>query len=563
VSVVSIPLTIRSTQRLGQIALALTRHGFGHLVHRLDLRAYLPIPGKLTLSSKRLKPDTEISMGRRLATICQELGPTFIKLGQTLSSRPDLLSAGIVGQLRKLQDRVEPFDTQTARQIIESDLSGPIGKLFAEFHDKPFASGSIAQVYRATTSDGQPVVVKVKRPSIEQTIKLDMHILRWMAENIERYVPELAPYRPVAVIEEFAQSINREMDLLREAAVTSKFAQFFQNDPHIAVPSVRWNLTGDQVLTVTYLSGQQFYQALENKTLGLDRQALARHLLDAFLRQYLELGVYHADPHPGNLLLSAPSCVGLVDFGMVGQLDRTRSVQLTSLLVAVNARELDLAVDMLSEMAALGPKTNPTILKRDLSSLLDKYQGLPIGRIDLARLFSEISELARINHMILPQDFVMVGKSLVTIGGVALELDRQMSLTQVIQPRIRKLLIDQASPGNMSRELSISAWHTTRLLKDTPRQLRELTRRILRGQLTFQVNNEHMDLLIRELDRSSNRISFSMIVAAIIIGSSLMFHARVGPTWYGIPLLGLTGYLVAAIMGMWLVVAILRSGKLS
>jgi len=562
-SILSVPLTIRSTQRIGQIALTLTRHGFGHFVRRLNLKAYLPIPGKFKLATRPTLAATEANLGKRLVKVCEELGPTFIKLGQMLSSRPDLLPPGIIEEFRKLQDHVEPFDTETAKQIIERDLENPTNKLFGEFADQPFASGSIAQAYMATATDGQRIVVKVKRPNIEHTVKLDMHILRWLAANIERHMPEFAVYDPSTVVEEFHQTINHEMDLLREAAITNKFSQFFADDPHIVVPSVRWELTGSDVLTITYLAGRPFHEALADKQIHLDRRTIAWHLLDAMLRQYLELGLYHADPHPGNILILGPSQVGLLDFGMVGQLDRARRMQLVSLLVAVNSRELDIAVDMLAEMGALQLDTDTVVLRRDLTSLLDKYDSLPIGRIDLQKLFVEITNLARINHVKLPRDFIMVAKSLVTVGGAALDLDRNLNLGNVIRPRIRKMLAERASPQNVSRQLAMSLWHTGRLLRDTPSQLRQLTRKMLRGQLSFQVHHPQMDFLVRELDRSSNRMSFSMIVAAIIIGSSLVFHAKLGPTWYDMPILGLTGYLVAGIMGLWLVIAIIRSGKLS
>jgi len=563
VSIVTVPMTIRSTQRVQQIVRALTRHGLGHLVHRLNLRAYLPVPKKFKPAPKLLPGETERDLARRFVLVCEELGPTFIKLGQMLSTRPDLLSHAMIEELRKLQAHVAPFDSATARKIVETSLGMPLEEAFAHFEADPLASGSIAQTHRAVTRDGQDVVVKIKRPNIEHVIQVDVHILRWLAQNIERRVHEWAVYRPVAIIEEFWQTVTREMDFLREASITNRFSEFFADDRDIVIPSVRWDLTAEQVLTLTRVKGWPFHDALADPRLDLDRPALARKLVEAFLKQYLELGLYQADPHPGNLLLMGRSRIGLVDFGMTSQLDRDRCLQLVSLLVAASSREMDLVVDILAEMATVDPETNLVLLRRDLASLLDKYEGLPIKRFNLQKLFSEIGDLARSHRIKLPRDFVMVGRSLVTIGGVAMELDPELELGRIIRPRIHQMLLQQAKPNNLARELGLTAWHGSHLLRDTPKHLRELIRRGLRGQLSVRLEHQGMDFLVRELDRSSNRLSFAMLLAAIIIGSSLIMHARIGPAAFGLPVLGLTGYLIAGIMALGLLIAIIRSGKLS
>jgi len=563
-SILTMQRTIRSTQRLGQIALTLTRHGFGHFAARIKLRRYIPWFG-LFRTGKTLKTleGMEPSLGKHLVSICEELGPTFVKLGQLLSSRPDIIPPDLMEDLRVLQDRVTPFPTEQAYEIIRQNFKRDAKDLFSEIEPVPLASGSIAQTYVATTRDGQKVVVKVRRPNIDHVVKLDMYLLRRLAINVERHVPELRAYRPTAIVEEFAQTITREMDLLNEASITDRIHEFFKNDPNIIIPAVRWDLTTSQVLTLTFVSGRHFHDVLNDPNIELDRTKLARTILETFVRQVLELGVFHADPHPGNLLIIPPDRIGLVDFGMAGLLDRQRNISFLMLLTASKYRYMDMIVDILAEMNSLTSETDVNLLKRDLAILLDKIQVLPLQQMNFNMIYNEIAALAREHHVILPRDFVMVGKGLVSLGGSAMILDPKLNPAVIVTEKVRDALKKLIGRESFNRELTMAAWHGGLLLKDMPHQIREFSRKLLRGQLTIQTDIPQMDNLIRELDHSSNRLSAAIIVAAVIIGSSLIFNTNVGPHWYGFPLLGLIGYLVAGIMGLWVVLGIMRSGKLS
>jgi len=564
-SIFTVPMTIRYTQRLGQIVSAMARHGFGTWVSQLRLRRHVPWSGRWL--GRREVPDEQVakaSVGKRLVAFCEELGPTFVKLGQLLSSRPDLIPSDWMDDLRTLQDRVIAFPTPQAHRIIEADLGNPVAKLFAEFDPVPLASGSIAQTYRARTFDGCDVVVKVRRPGIDQLVRLDMHILTRLAESMEKYIPEVRLYQPTSVIDEFSQTIAREMDLLNEATVTERIHRFFANHSNVVTPAVRWDLTSNRVLTMTYLKGRSFNEALSDPDLPIQRRALARTLVDAFMQQYLELNVFNADPHPGNLIVIPPATIGIIDFGMAGQLDSKRCAYFIVLMTAATYRQMDLVMDLLATMNALTTATDVELLKRDLGALLDKYQALPLRYMNFQIVFNEMSALARKHHVSLPRDFVMMGKSLVNVGGAALQLDRDMNPNEVIRPRVRQALLKLFGCDNLGREALLGVWHGAMLVKDLPGMVRELSRKLLRGELKVVMGHEGLYELTRELDRSSNRISFAMVVAGIIVGSSLIVHARVGPTWFGgMPILGLTGYLVAAVMGLYLLIAIIRSGKLS
>lgn len=565
-SIFKMPMTIRSTQRLGQIARTLTRHGFGHIVGRLKLRRYIPWPGRLRRLGVSTLPGahrTETTLGMRLVAIAEELGPTFVKLGQVLSSRPDILSGDLMDDLRMLQDQVAPFPTEQAYEIIRQDLKRDVKELFCEFEPVPLASGSVAQTYLAKTRDNQKVVVKVRRPHIENTIKLDMYLLQKLAVSIEKHIPELRPYRPTAIIQDAAKTLFREIDFLNEATVTDQIHAFFKDDPRIIIPDIRWDLTTSRVMTMTYVGGQKFFDAVGDPAMVLDRKKLGETLIETFIGQVLELGVFHADLHPGNLKILPPDRLGLVDFGMAGQIDSSRRVMFIMLLTAGYYRYMDMVVDLLTEMDAITDETPVELLKRDLTILLDKIQALPLEQMNFNLVFNEIVSLARANHVLLPRDFLMMGKSLVMVSGTAMILNPSIKLTDVVVPKVRQALAKLVGPSNLKREALLAMWHGGQMIRDLPHQVREIGRKLIRGQLRTQLDVVQMDNMMQEVDRSSNRLSAAIIVGSLIIGSSIIFHTKVGPNWYGLPLLGLTGYLVAGIMGFWLVVAILRSGKLS
>jgi len=555
---------LKSLSRLGHVMSILTKHGFGWVAVRLHLDRFVPFRSRLV---RGYPADSDLPMpstAARLARVLEELGPTYIKLGQVLGSRADLVPPAFLEEFRKLQDRVRPFPTDEARAVVEQQLGGPIEQFFSEFGPEPFAAGSIAQAYRARTRDGRPLVVKVRRPGIRQLIEADITILGRLAELAERYIPESRVFRPTMLVEEFAQTVRKETDFVAEASNTQRFGEAFAEDPHIVVPRVLWPLTGEGVLALECVEGSPIYDADRLARDGADRKALARHLTACFMRQYFELGLFHADPHPGNLVAQAPDRVGILDFGQVGRVsDSMRSKLGTALIAALN-REFDVVLDVLDDLGALPDDLDAEGLKGDLSALVDKYAGVPLKRLDLRVLFEEMTAVARRHRVLLPRDFVLLGKSLVTLGGVALDLDPDTSMVEVIRPRLDALMRQKISPRRLLHQGLTGAYHLVSLAEQGPRQLRQVLRKINRGRLQIAFRHENLDRFITELDRSSNRIAFALIVAAIILGSSVLMQTHVRPLLPGtdVPLLGLLGYVVAGLLGIWLAVAILRSGRL-
>jgi ubiquinone biosynthesis protein len=555
----------REIGRLGRVLSILTKHGFGWLVVSLHLDRFVPFRNRLLKRREKITGETAPTVAARIASVLQELGPTYVKLGQVLCSRQDLLPPPFIQEFRRLQDKVRPFPNDEARRVIEEELGRPIGELFETFGPEPFAAGSIAQAYKARTADGRAVVVKVRRPGVRETLESDIDILSRLAELAERYVPEYRVFRPTVLVEEFAQTVRREVDFIAEASNTERFRQAFEQNEHVLVPHVLWSLTASAVLTLEHLEGIPIYDRGAMDRAGVDRKALAGHLTECFIRQYFEMGLFHADPHHGNLVVQAPDRVGILDFGQVGRLSDVMRSRLGTALIAALYREFDIVVDVLDDLSSLPDDLDDARFTADLAGLVDKYSGIPLKRLDVRNLFEELTATARRHRVILPRDFVLLGKSLVTMGGVALELDPDTSLVEVVRPKVRSMAAEKVSPRRLAERGLRSAYHVAAIAEQGPRQLRELARKLTRGRLQIQFRHENLDRFITELDRSTNRVAFAMIVAAIILGSAVIMGANVGPKMpytENVPVLGLLGFLVAGVLGVWLAFAILRSGRL-
>ncbi len=558
---------VRSLRRLRRIAQVLSRHGFGHIVAQMDLTRFLPVRMLRKKGTDQARLEGARAVGRRLAEVFAELGPTFVKLGQLMSTRPDLLPADVLSELRTLQDNVPPFDTLEAMAIISGELERPIEDCFEYIADTPLASASIGQVYRARAADGAALVVKVRRPGIEDVIKLDVQILRWLAESLERFMPELRMYRPAMLVEELDQTLTRELDYINEASATTRFAKAFQDDVGIRIPRVEWDLTSPKVLTLEALDGVNVETLISGPVedrAGIDRKQVARRLTECFVKQVFELGSFHADPHPGNILVSPPATISLIDFGQVGSLSDELMTDLLVMVYAGINRELDVVVDTLADMGAVGRETDHRSLRRSLQVLLDKYYGLPVKRLDLGTLLMEFSDVMRRNDVVIPRDLSLLIKAVGTVGAVGAQLDADLNVLELLAPRIRAALRQRFSPAKVARETTRLGWDILSIVRRAPGQLRQALRRLSRGGFELQVRHENIDRLIRELDRSSNRLAFSIVIASIIVGSSMVFSAAADWKILGVEVryFGVAGFVVAGLLGLGLSWAIFRSGRL-
>lgn len=506
-------------------------------------------------------PPEEDTIAKRVTLALEELGPTFVKLGQLLSTRPDVVPEEFIQEFRRLQDRVQPFDAAEAKARIATELGAPIRELFSHFNDIPRASGSIAQVHDARLLDATEVVVKVKRPGIDRQIMTDLDLLRLLADQAER-VTDLKVFRPAMMADEFSQAVRRELDFITEAAFTAQFAKDFENR-NIGIPAVYWDFTTSSVLTLQRLSGLNLTDPSQLNKAGVDKKRLAHDMLSAFMHQYFDTGLFHADPHPGNLLVTPTGRLSLVDFGMVGHLGTELRNQLNAILIALAQSDLDLVVDILSDIGVLSDDTDLGEFKLHLTALLTKYYAIPVKRIDTRTIFSEIMRIAREHRVVLPRDFVLLGKSLATITSLARQLHPDVNMAEVVGPHAKTLITQRFLPGQLAKSLTSNLWRLSNMVTQVPRDLRQILKKFLAGKLQMAFRHQGLENFITELDRSSNRLAFSIIVASIVIGSSLIIHAKIGPMLLGnISVLGFIGYAVAFVLGVLLMIAILRSGRL-
>ncbi len=562
-NVLRLAKNVRSLRRLRQIITVLTQHGFGHVVDRMNLRRFSPI--RRWRETAAGDPLEASSIGHRLAEVCSELGPTFVKFGQMATTRPDIFAADIRNELQSLQDRVPPFDTDVGRQVIEEGLGAPIDQLFRSLSEEPIACGSIGQVYRAVLDDGTKVVVKVKRPGIDETIRSDLYLLKILAEAMEGLLPELAVYQPMMLVDELEQVLIRELDFTHEAASTTKLRDALENDAEILIPQVYWELCTPRVLVLKELQGQNIQAAIEDDSGLYDRKLLASRLTDVYIKQLFDVGTFHADPHAGNIFVSKPATIGLIDFGQTGTVSDSLVSHLAGMMVAVAYRDTELVVDLLEEMEALSPDADRRDLVRDLRILEDKYYGLPLRRIDLVVVFEESTNVMRRHGVSIPRDLVLVLKTMSTAFGIVMQLDPEFDLMALLRTRLVRIIRGRLAPGRFARTAAVTGFHGLALLRDAPQRLRQTLKHLAAGRWQINVKHERIDQLIAELDRTGNRLSFSVMIAGIVVGSSMVITAGDQVAFLGIPLrwFGVVGYLFAGVFGVGLLWAIFRSGRLS
>lgn len=553
----------RTIRRLGTIAQAFISHGLGFFVDRYVNLGYLP--ARFRLKSANIKRPEPESLPRHLTSVLEELGPTFVKLGQMLATRPDILSEEYIRAFRRVYYRVTPFDSQVAKEIVEEELKSPVEDVFATFTDEPRASGSIAQVHNATLMDGTPVVVKVRRPGIDKTVEDDLHILHVLADGANR-IEELRPLRLPMIVDEFARGVRQELDFINEASTVSKFYKAFEKSDVCVVPDVYWEYSTARVLTLRQLQGRNFAQLEEENFQGVDRKQLANNLGGVFLTQIFEYGLFHADPHPGNLVLQPDGRIGLIDFGLVGTLTGDFRSKFSTTLIALARDQIDLAAEVFTDIGLLPGDVEPSLFKAQVSELFRKYYGIPMHNLDTQQLFTDLMRISRENNVIVPRDAVLLGKCLVTVSSVARELDRDVSIAELARPYAKHLVLEKFSRKTLEKRLYEETYHLSDLVLNGPRELRTLFKKLLGGQFELNIKHEGLDRHVSEIDRTGNRLALSVILASIIIGSSQILSSKIGPligrgTWQ-MSALGIFGYLLALALGLWLVIGIFRSGRL-
>lgn len=532
-------------KRVRQIAVIAARHGFADVVERGGLWAVLG--GK---ESVELSPEARAQSGaRRFRSLLAELGPTFVKLGQVLSTRADLLPAEVVEELGTLQDQVGPIDPELVRTQIETSLGKPLTELYAHVEREPLASASIAQVHRARTIDGREVVVKVQRPNIAEQIRSDLSVLRALARALEAVVEEVGVYTPTGIIEEFDRAIVEELDFEHEAGNIRAFHRNHEQRPRVRVPLVIDALTTKTVLTMEFLEGAKLSQAqLEPAA----KESLARLIVDTSFRQLFEDGLFHGDPHPGNLLVlnggdpQAPT-LALIDFGLVGRLTRPMQEQMVQLVLAVALKDSDSVARMLYRIGAPGSRANLVGFKADIDAILGQYLPTQLKDIDAKQLLRDLLDLAVKYKIRIPREYAILSRASVATEGILRSLYPGLNIGEVALPHAKKLLQDRVSPGELEGGLWKTVLRLSNAANELPTQLSQLMLDLEAGKLAITVQSEQMTELNRNL-RSLAMVAFVGLCACGFIVGAFISFARADWNVAGVPLLGVLGVVAAGFL---------------
>jgi ubiquinone biosynthesis protein len=553
---------IRTIRRYRTILGVLIKYGFGHFVEQLNIDYYLELGKRIVTLDKIPKELERLSQPQRLRLVMEELGPTFIKLGQLLSTRPDVLSKEYIHEFSKLQDKVPAVSLDEVNAQIQRALGYPAEELFAEFSDEPLAAASIAQVHRGKLRSGEEVVFKIRRPGIAQVVETDIDVLMGLAYLIEQHVPTIALYDPVGLVKEFRRNIMRELNFTREGRTVDRFAVNFADSETVYTPKIFWDYTGDLVLTMEYVPGIKISDLEKLSEQGYDLKEIARRGSDAFLKQVLEFGLFHADPHPGNVFILPDQVICMLDYGMVGRLGQDLRDQLIDLLQALLNRDVDRIISQLLYSGELADESDLRSLRRDLHDFIEDYYDLVLQDIKVGRLLSEFIEILTQHRIHFPADYMLLAKALVIMEGVGRQLDPDFNMISQMRPYIKRMVLERFSPKNMSEQAGRIAHSYTSLAKNLPQDIKEFLNRLNRNQFKIDLEHRGLEKLVTDLDRSSNRVSFAVVIGSLIVGSSLVMQIDKGPMVLGFPVLGLLGYSIAGLLGLWLAVGILRSGRL-
>lgn len=551
------PFSLRNLSRASEIVAVLVKHGWGRYVERLRL------PGL----PRRHPPEAAaagLSDAQRLRLALEELGPTFVKFGQLLSVRQDLFPEDVIAELQKLQDAVPPFPPAQARRIVEEELGRPLAELFAAFDDAPLAAASIAQAHSATLADGTQVVVKVQRPDIERVIHADLEILLACARLLHEFVPESRSYDPVGLVEEFADSIVKELDFRLEGNNSERFAEQFRDDPAVHVPEIFWDCSTRRVLTQARSAGRR--PAPGHPVDPHERRRLAETLARLFLAQLFEHGFFHGDPHPGNVFITDDGRVCFHDFGIVGRLSPRDQEHLRRLVLAIVTRDAEVLAELYFEMGIAAATVDREAFVRDLGKSLEQYHALTVHAYSFSEILRQFVRLGRLYQIRMPREWLLVVKAFMVLEAQASALDPEFNMIAALQRYAPWMLAQQLLPDLSSMSALVKGYRTLGALRllafRLPETLVKVLGQLQRGDATLRIRHERIEELERHIDRASNRLSFSLLIAAVVVASSIVVTAKIEPLVQGIPLLGLLGYGLAAFLGIAWAVAILRSGRL-
>jgi ubiquinone biosynthesis protein len=551
----------KDLSRLRQISAIVVRHGFGELWQRSRLR------DRVGLGDGEGAPSPEVqrqSTARRFRELLAELGPTFIKLGQVLSTRADMLPAEFIEELGRLQDSAPPISLEVVRAQIQRCLGKPWDEAFASIDEAPLASASIAQVHRGTTREGDEVAIKIQRPDIRARIETDLDLVYYLALALEAVIEEVGVYTPSGIVEEFDRAIHEELDFAHEARNIRAFQETNRERPYIAIPKVYDDLSGATVLTMEYLRGTKITEVTDEQ---FDRKELARRIVEESFHQLFDDGLFHADPHPGNLIVLPDKRVGMLDFGLVGRLSPGMRQTLVMLTLAVALKDPDTVARILYRVGIPDTRTNLAAFRADINAVLLRYKGKSLEEITAGSLLRDLLDLAVRYRIRIPKEYALLSRASVATEGIIRQLDPKMDIAATTMPLVRQVLFGQLSPDSLQGGLLKGILRLQELSQAVPAQLSQVLMDLEGGKFLVNVRAKQLDDLTDAVRRLAVVLMVGMLGASLIVGAFVSM-SRTAWNFHGIPVLGVvaiaSGSMLFGAVGTWYFVVVrLRKIRLS
>ncbi len=553
--------TVRDLGRLQDIARVLVRYGFGDVARRVGLAGALERAGRLVHWQAVEEGLLQLEVPERVRAALQDLGPTFVKLGQVLATRVDMLPPRWIEELSELQNAVPPVDFELVRPQLTEDLGADPDSVFAELEHVPMAAASLAQAHRATLADGTPVILKVRRPGIRDVVEADLRLLSHLATIVEKQMPELRRYHPADTLRQFAASLRRELDFAAECRSAERIARNFEGRDDIVIPKVYWQWTCERLNVQERLEGIPGRDLAALDALGLDRRALARTGAGLVLKMVLEDGFFHADPHPGNIFYLPGGAIGVIDFGMVGHVSEQRRFQIVRLLHGLVGQDASAVSEVLVDWTGDSPDIDEGGLQESVDRFVDQYRGVPLKDLRMGQMLGDVVAILRGHGLTLPPDLALMIKTFLTLEGMGRQLDPDFDMASAARPFLERAMLQRYAPGVLARRGRRALAGLLDLVRDMPQDVHRLLRAARRGKLRVHVDVDSLKGFGDQVDRAVSRLTMGVVTAALIVGSSIVLNSAGGVSSTGLRILGTVGFVGAALGGFWILFSIWRGGR--
>jgi len=549
--------SIRDLSRLKKITAVLFKLEMGFLIEKLNLKSYLTFHKKL--QKEKFQP--RAVSPKKIRAAIEELSGTFIKLGQLLSLRPDLIPKEYSEEFEKLQDEVRPFHYTLVKQIVEKELKKPFREVFSSFDKKPVASASIGQVHKAKLKTGETVAIKVQRPNIKKVFEADIDILYHLAHLVERHMPELKHYNPTEIVKEFERYTKNELDYMKEAKNIDIFYHNFKDDKKIKVPKVFWDHTTKRVLTMEFIDGTKITDVKDFKKFKTSKKEVMTTITNKFIEQVLEHGIFHADPHPGNIFLLDNKKIALLDYGIIGTTDKELHIAIENMLISLVEGDRNLLSNTLIELGFASEDTNLAEFREDLAYHLGSYHDLPLKELKTSQLLYDLLSIARKYKLKFPINFVLLIKSVATIESLGTKLYPEFNFVEACKPIIEKIKEERTSPSYIMDTLKKNLFMIKHNVLNFPEELAKTFKSIQQGRIKIDIEDADIKRFSAEVDKSSNRIVYGIIIAALVMASALVILAKLPPFVFGVPWLSILFLIIALLITIFLVISIINEEK--